>query len=84
MTGRFNYKKAGEALGIPLEQQPELAEKPEVAAWIAVWFWRNRVKPNVDDFTNVPQSTRPINPALKGLQNRQQHYNTYNQTVLPR
>lgn len=84
LTGRFNYKKAGEALGMPLEQQPELAERPEVAAWIAVWFWSNRVKPNVSDFTNVPQSTRPINPALKGLQNRQQHYNTYSQTTLPR
>lgn len=84
LTGRYNYKKAGEALGIPLEQQPELAERPEVAAWIAVWFWGNRVKPNVADFTNVPQATRPINPALKGLQNRQQHYNTYNQTTLPR
>jgi putative chitinase len=84
LTGRFNYKKAGEALGIPLEQQPELAEKPEVAAWIAVWFWRNRVKPNVSDFTNVPQATRPINPALKGLQNRQQHYNVYQGTSLPK
>jgi len=84
LTGRYNYKKAGESLGLPLEQQPELVEQPGIAAKVAVWFWGNRVKPNVSDFSNVPQATRPINPALKGLQNRQQHYNTYNQTALPR
>lgn len=84
LTGRFNYKKAGDALGIPLEQQPELAERPEVAAWIAVWYWIHRVKPNVSDFTNVKQSTLPINPGLKGLQSRQQHYNVYKGVSLPK
>ena len=84
LTGRYNYKKAGESLGLPLEQQPDLVEQPGIAAKVAVWFWGNRVKPNVSDFSNVPQSTRPINPALKGLQNRQQHFDTYKQTSLPR
>ena len=84
LTGRYNYKKAGESLGLPLEQQPELVERPDIAAKVAVWFWGNRVQPRVSDFTNVPQSTRPINPALKGLQNRQQHFDTYKQTSLPR
>jgi predicted chitinase len=84
LTGRYNYKKAGEVLGIPLEKHPELAERPDIAARIAVWFWRNRVTPNVADFSNVKQSTMPINPALKGLQNRQQHFDTYKQSSLPR
>lgn len=84
LTGRYNYKKASEALGLPLEQQPELAERPDIAAKVAVWFWGHRVQPKVTDFSNVPQSTRPINPGLKGLQSRQQHYNTYQQTSLPR
>lgn len=84
LTGRYNYKKAGESLGLPLEQKPELVEQPDIAAKVAVWFWGNRVQPRVSDFSNVPQSTRPINPALKGLHNRQQHFDTYKQTTLPR
>ena len=84
LTGRYNYKKAGEALGLPLEQQPELVERPDVAAKVAVWFWNQRVQPQVADFLDVQQSTKPINPALKGLSNRQQHFDKYQQVSLPK
>jgi putative chitinase len=70
LTGRYNYKRAGQALGLPLEQKPELAEKPEVAAKIAVWFWKQRVQPNVTNFNDVRSVTKPINPGLKGLDDR--------------
>lgn len=70
LTGRYNYKRAGEALGLPLEAKPELAEKPEIAAKIAVWFWKQRVQPNVDNFGDVRSVTKPINPGLAGLQDR--------------
>ena len=83
LTGRYNYKKAGEALGLPLEQQPELAERPDVAAKIALWFWSNRVQPRVQDYHDTAQATKPINPALKGLQARQQYYDKYQQVQLP-
>ena len=83
LTGRYNYKKAGEALGLPLEQQPELVERPDVAAKVAVWFWQHRVQPKVQDFTNVRQSTRPINPSMKGLQSRQAKFNKYAQVSIP-
>jgi predicted chitinase len=74
LTGRYNYKKAGEALGLPLEAKPELAEKPEVAAKIAVWFWQSRVKPNVDNFNDVRAVTKPINPGLNGLEDRKEAF----------
>ena len=44
LTGRANYRKAGEALGLALEAQPEQALRPDVAADIMVrgmrdgWF----------------------------------------------
>lgn len=44
LTGRKNYRRAGEALGIPLEESPDLAEVPAHAAAIMVrgmregWF----------------------------------------------
>jgi predicted chitinase len=77
LTGRYNYKRAGQALGLPLEQKPELVEKPEVAAQVAIWFWQNRVQPKVDDFGNTPAATKPINSGLKGLQDRKDKFQDF-------
>ena len=77
LTGRYNYAKAGEALGLPLEQNPELVEKPEVAAKVAIWYWKNRVQPNVSNFKNVRDVTKPINPGLKGLEDRKEKFRTF-------
>ena len=77
LTGRYNYKKAGEALGLPLEAKPELVEKPEVAAKVAIWFWQNRVQPKVDNFSDTRASTKPINPGLKGLEDRKDKFSDY-------
>lgn len=81
LTGRYNYKKAGEALGLPLEQKPELVEKPEVAAQVAIWFWQNRVQPKVDDFYDTRASTKPINPGLKGLEDRKEKFKDFKLTM---
>lgn len=70
LTGRDNYKRAGQALGLPLEQHPELVEQPEVAAKVAVWFWKNQVAPKVTNFNDTAQVTKPINSGLKGLEDR--------------
>lgn len=39
ITGRANYRAAGQALGLPLEEHPELLEQPEHAAQSAAWWW---------------------------------------------
>ena len=77
LTGKYNYKIAGEALGLPLEKKPELAADPSIAEKIAVWFWNTRVKQKVSDFDNVRLATRPINPALNGLEDRTQLFDFY-------
>lgn len=77
ITGRYNYKRAGEALGIDLVKNPRLAADPKIAAKIAVWFWQQRVKPNVDDFRDVEDVTKPINPGLNGLQDRRENFRDY-------
>jgi predicted chitinase len=74
LTGRYNYKRAGKALGLPLEEKPELAENPEVAAKVAVWFWQQRVQPKVNNFNDVRAVTKPINPGLNGLQDRKDSF----------
>lgn len=74
LTGKYNYEKAGQALGLPLAQKPELVERPDVAAKVALWFWKNRVQPNVSNFQDTQQATKPINPGLKGLADRHNKY----------
>lgn len=74
LTGRENYQRAGKALGIDLVRQPELAARPDIAARVAVWYWSQRVKPYVRDWTDTEQVTRLINPKLMGLQDRQSNF----------
>lgn len=81
LTGRWNYAQAGQALGLPLEQKPQLLEKPEIAAKASVWFWNNRVKPNIKNFTDTRTVTGYINPGLKGLQKRHGLFQTYLKTM---
>jgi predicted chitinase len=81
LTGRENYRKVGKALGLPLEQQPELVERPNVAARVAVWFWQNRVAPKVTNFNNTQAATKPINAGLNGLEDRVNKFNAIMQVI---
>jgi putative chitinase len=81
LTGRWNYTQAGQALGIPLDQKPQLLERPDVAAKASVWFWKNRVQPNVSNFTDTRTVTGYINPGLAGLQQRNGLFKNYLQTM---
>ena len=83
LTGRWNYTQAGQALGLPLDQKPQLLERPDVAAKASVWFWKNRVQPNVSNFTDTRAVTGYINPGLYGLQKRDGLFQNYLQTMKP-
>jgi putative chitinase len=72
LTGKDNYERAGQALGLPLSKHPELVEKPEIAAQTAIWYWKNRVAPNVDSFKDTKSVTKTINPGMKHLDKRQE------------
>jgi len=71
ITGKYNYEQAGKALGLDLVNHPELVEKPEIAAKVAVWYWKSRVAPKVDSFKDTTDVTKKINPGLKHLDKRQ-------------
>ena len=77
LTGRYNYRIAGKAIGMNLEDYPDVASHPIVAAKIAVWYWQTRVRPRVSNFADVKAVTRPINPGLNGLAARRQFYRDY-------
>ncbi len=82
ITGRWNYKQAGEELGLPLEKHPELLEKPEIAAKVSVWFWKHRVQPNVDNFKDTTGVTKQINPGMRGLEDRKANFRDYMQVAM--
>jgi len=77
ITGRYNYGIAGKAVGVDLVSNPKLAASHEIAAKIAVWYWKLRVQPNVDNFNDVNAVTKPINPGLRGLEDRKENFADY-------
>jgi predicted chitinase len=81
LTGRYNYDRAGKALGIDLVNDPGLAADPKIAAKIAVWYWNTRVKPKVDDFSDTEIVTKYINPGLLGLDKRHNNFVQYSEIV---
>jgi putative chitinase len=73
ITGRANYRAAGEALGLPLLENPKLAELPEHAATIAGWYWDSRHLNDLADHDGIESFkaiTRKINGGLNGLADR--------------
>ncbi|MBZ9750745.1 glycoside hydrolase, family 19 [Deinococcus sp. HMF7604] len=42
LTGRGNYRAAGAELGLPLEAQPELVERPDIGALVAARYFARR------------------------------------------
>lgn len=70
LTGRDAYRDVGKIAGLDLENNPDLASKPEYAVRIACAFWTwKKLNPDCDagDFTAV---TRKINGGTNGMPDR--------------
>jgi putative chitinase len=74
ITGRFNYKKYGELLGIDLCANPALAAAPEVAFATAGLFWQSNGLNALADAQQFVAITRRINGGTNGLEDRQRYY----------
>lgn len=74
LTGKYNYGKCGEAIGMDLINQPELLIAPEAAALSAAWFWSNlrgRGIAEAAEANDVVKMTKLINGGDIGLKDRQ-------------
>ena len=81
LTGRANFRSAGSDLGLDLENNPDLAEQPDIAARLAVWFWNKKnlnAKADAGDFVGI---TRAINGGTRGLQERTRLYESAKQVL---
>jgi predicted chitinase len=74
LTGRANYRKAGGALGLPLEADPPLAARPDVGFRTAGWFWNSRDLNRFADSGDFREITRRINGGTRGLEARERYY----------
>ncbi|MFV3402887.1 glycoside hydrolase family 19 protein [Pseudomonas sp. NY15463] len=66
LTGRDNYRAAGQALGIPLEDQPELLEQAEHATQSAAWWWAKRGLNELADAGRIRDIGSIINTGQPG------------------
>jgi putative chitinase len=81
ITGRANYKKYGDLLGVDLIGNPDLAATPQYAFSTAGLFWKlnglNELA-DVEDFVTI---TRRINGGLNGLEERERYYEIAKNTL---
>ena len=73
VTGRENYRKAGQALGIGLESDPDHMLDPATGCLAAAWFWHSRglnTLADADSENGFREITRRINGGFLGLEER--------------
>lgn len=58
LTGKDNYKAAGDAIGVDLLKNPTLAATPQVASNIAGWYWKQH---NLNAIVAVDDNEKIIN-----------------------
>jgi len=77
LTGRANYKHYGDKLGVDLENNPQLAKRPDIAAAVAVSYWNERVNRNAAREGDVRTVTYNINGGYNGLADREAKFKKY-------
>ena len=84
VTGRENYRKCGQALGMNLESDPDRLLDPAVGCLAAAWFWHSRglnSLADADDENGFREITRRINGGFIGLEERVHFWERARQTL---
>ena len=74
ITGRANYRRCGDALGVDLVADPELLEGTVLACRSAAWFWKSRDLSELADKGDFRSITKRINGGLNGWADRTQYW----------
>lgn len=67
LTGRANYRAAGNALDLELELKPEQANDPHVAAQVFAWYWDTHHLAHVCESQQWTEVRRLVNGGTNGL-----------------
>jgi len=74
LTGRSNYRAAGQALGLDLEGNPPRAADLDVGFRTATWFWNSHNLSPLADQGDFLAITKSINGGTNGLAAREAYY----------
>jgi predicted chitinase len=84
LTGRANYQRFGELLGMDLVADPPRASLPDTAFRIAALFWKKKGLNELADLASAEafiEITRRINGGRNGLAERQAFYEVARQVL---
>jgi len=70
LTGKENYQRCSEALGVDLVSDPDKLLDPKYATLSAGWFWNKHNLNDLADKSDVETMTKRINGGLLGLDAR--------------
>jgi len=70
LTGKDNYKRCGDSIGIDLVNQPDLLLQFDYAALSAGWFWSKHGLNQLADFGDWVAITKRINGGIHGIDDR--------------
>ena len=74
ITGRSNYERYGDLLGVDLAGNPDLAATPQFAFSTTALFWKTNGLNELADVEDFITITKRINGGLNGLAERQKYY----------
>ncbi len=74
LTGRNNYTKFAESMGMAVEDVPALLETYDGAVKSACWFWHTNNLNQFADAKDILNMTKRINGGTIGLEDRIKHY----------
>jgi putative chitinase len=74
ITGRSNYKKYGDGLGVDLVSDPKRAASPEIGFRTAGLYWMRNGLNELADKEWIKTITKRINGGFNGLEERTRYY----------
>lgn len=83
LTGRDNYRRIGEMIGVDLEANPELVNDPDIGARAALAFYQSSVNQDAARRGDIDTVSRNINGGTIGLQERRDLFASYQRQGVP-
>ena len=74
LTGKDNYTRYGNAIGIDLINDPEAAYDPVISLQVACEYWKSRNMNPDADHDDIVMITKKINGGTIGLDDRKHHF----------
>lgn len=81
ITGRFNYRKYGQLVGVDLEGNPDLASTTQVGFETSCQFWQVNGLNELADIPDFTSITKRINGGLNGQASREKYYERAKQAL---